>query len=269
MESNLGAHSIIFMNDETSMMADQKLADIQNDRVNGLSQMQKNLEETQLALDELEEPQQPTSQSFGGVLKSAIKYGVVGGLLGAFLTVFLFCIIYVINPRLRSSEEFISRFNTKILGTFSPECTKKKLSKIDLWLNKMEGKEYISKEDVLKRIIASICIYTEKEKTILLTGTVEPDLLRNIESEIKAHFPELIFEVGADMNRISETLIRLSAVDGVILVEKCGASKYKDIENELETICNLNKKIKDPLYRKVQCILLYCGIHEIWDILHK
>lgn len=243
VESNLGAHSIIFMNGETSMVADQKLADYQNNRVDGLSQLQKSLEETQLALDELEEPQQPTSQTFNGVLKSAIKNGVVGGVLGAFLTAFLFCVIYVINPRLRSSEEFISRFNTKILGTFSPEGPKKRLSKIDVWLNEMEGKEYISKEDVLKRIIASISIYTEKEEAILITGTVEPDLLRNIETEIKAHFLELKFEVGPDMNRNSETLTRLPAVDGVILVEKCGTSKYKDIENELVTICNVNKKI--------------------------
>ncbi|MBS1231482.1 MAG: hypothetical protein H6R35_320, partial [Bacteroidetes bacterium] len=134
-------------------------------------------------------------------------------------------------------------FNTKILGTFSTEVVRKKQSKLDIWINKLEGKEYISKGDVIKRIIAGITIYTEMEKTILLTGTVEPDLLKNIQLEIKAHFPELIFEIGIDMNRNFETLTRLTAVDGVILVEKCGVSKYKDIENELEIICNLNKKI--------------------------
>jgi len=243
VESNLGIHSIIFMNGETSMIADQKLADFQNERSDKLTQMQKNLEETQLALDELVEPQQPTNESFSGVLKSAIKYGFAGGVFGAFMVAFIFCIIYMMNPRLRSSEEFISRFNTKILGTFSTEVVRKKQSKLDIWINKLEGKEYISKGDVIKRIIAGITIYTEMEKTILLTGTVEPDLLKNIQLEIKAHFPELIFEIGIDMNRNFETLTRLTAVDGVILVEKCGVSKYKDIENELEIICNLNKKI--------------------------
>lgn len=249
VQSNLGLHSIIFMNGETSIVADQTLADNQNKRVDGLSQMQKSLEETQLALDALEEPQQPTGQSISGVLKSAIKYGVLGGVIGAFLMASLFFVIYMINPRLRSSEEFISRFNLKILGIYLPKDGKKRLSKLDLWIEKMEGKEYLTKEDVLKRIIASISIYTEKEKTILLTGTVEPDLLRSIEGEIKDNFPELKFEVGADMNRNSDTLTSLPVVDGVILVEKCGTSKYKDIENEIVTICNLNKKI-------IGCIIL-------------
>lgn len=249
LESNLGAHNIIFMSGETSVVADQDLANIKNKRVAGFSEMQKNMEEIQLSLDELDEPRAPTGQSLKEVLKSSAKYGAMGGVLGAFLTTFTLCIIYVINPSFRSSKEFNSRFNIKILGILSPEEINQSLTKIDTWLNKLEGKEYVSKEDVFKRIIANISIYTEKGQKILFTGTVEPDLLTNIEMEIKDKLPELSFEVGTDMNCNFDTLTRLPAVDGIILVEKCGVSKYKSIENQLETINNVGKKI-------IGCIIL-------------
>ena len=249
LKSSLGTHSVILMNGETSMVADQELADSQNERVNSLSEMQTRLEEAQRSLDELEEPQAPTGLSFKGVLKSAVKYGVLGAILGGFMTAFVWCVIYVINPRLHSAEEFKNRFGVKILGAFSQEGKEKKNLGIDTWLEKLEGRVSFSREDVLKRIIANISIYMEKERTVLLTGTAEPDLLRSIETEIKDSFPEVSFEVRADMNRNPETLTALPTADGVILVEKCGVSKYKDIENELETIHNLNKKI-------IGCIIL-------------
>jgi Zn-dependent metalloprotease len=106
LKSSLGPHSVILMNGETSMVADQELADSQNERVNSLSEIQTRLEEAQRSLDELEEPQAPTGLSFKGVLKSAVKYGVLGAILGGFMTAFVWCVIYVINPRLHSAEEF-------------------------------------------------------------------------------------------------------------------------------------------------------------------
>lgn len=249
VESNFSSHSIIFMNKETSTVADQSLADRQNERIESLTEMQKNLEETQLALDNLKEPQSNTDLSFKGVLKSVFKYSVMGGAFGVFLTAFFLCIIYVFNPKLRLADEFTSRFGIKILGEYPKEEKKHKLSGIDNWLNRIEGKQAFSREDVLKRIIASISIYSEKDQTILLTGTAELDLLKNIESELKENFNKLTFELGADMNLNPETLTKLPAIDSVILVEKCGVSKYKDIESQIETIYSLDKKI-------IGCIIL-------------
>ena len=249
VESNLRSHSIIFMNKETSLVADQTLAERQNKRIESFSEMQKNLKETQLALNNLKEPQIPIDISFKVVLKSALKYSVMGGTFGVFFVAFFLCIIYVINPKLRSGDEIISRYGIKIFGEYPKEEKERKRNRIDNWLNKIEGKEALSKKDVLKRIIANIYIYTEENQTILLTGTVEPDTLKNIESELKDNFNKLSFEVGSDMNRNSDTLIKLPVIDSVIFVEKCGVSKYKDIENQIETIYSLDKKI-------IGCIIL-------------
>lgn len=249
LETSFGAHSIIFLNSEKGMMADQELAERQNKRIESLSEMHKSLEEIQLALDNQKEPQIPTDMSSKGVFKSAFKYGVIGGVFGVFFAAFFLCVIYATNSKLRSGDEFISRFGIKVFGTFTKEERKRKFSGIDKWLNKIEGKQAFSREDVLKRIIASISLFTEKNQVILLTGTVEIDLLKNIESELKDNFNKLTFEVGADMNRNPETLTKLPAIDSVVLVEKCGVSKYKDIQSQVETIYSLNKSI-------IGCIIL-------------
>lgn len=249
LESSLGSHRVILINGETSMVADEGLADSQNERVDSLSKMQTSLEDAQSVLDELKEPQIPTELSFKGVLKSSVKFAVLGAVLGGFLTAFFWCTVYVINPKLRSAEEFKSRFEVKILGEFSQERKAKKKLGIDSWLQKLEGDKFFSREDVFKRIVANISIYMEKEQIMLLTGTVELELLSSIEAEIKNSFPGVIIEVRADMNRNAETVTMLPTVDAVILVEKCGASRYKDIEKELETINSLNKKI-------IGCIIL-------------
>lgn len=249
LETNFGSHNIIFMNSEKGIVADEELAEIQNKRRESLSGMQKNLEETQLALDNIKEPQAPADLTLNGVYKSAFRYGTFGGIFGIFLTGFLLCTIYVINPRLHSAEEFKSRFGIKIFGEYIKEDKSKKKSCIDVWLNKIEGKENLAREDVLMKIIANISLYTQRNETVLLTGTIELELLNKINLELKDSFKELTFEVGSDMNKNSETLIRLPDIDRVILVEKCGVSKYKDIRNQIETINGLDKKI-------IGCIIL-------------
>lgn len=249
LETNFGPHNIIFMNSEKGIIADQELAESQNKRMESLSEMQKSLEETQLALDNLKEPQAPVDLTFNGVFKSAFRYGAMGGIIGIFLTGFLLCTIYVINPRLHSAEEFKSRFGIKIFGAYTKEDKSKKKSCVDVWLNKIEGKENLAREDVLMKIIANISLYTQRKETVLLTGTIELELLNKIQIDLVDSFKELTFEVGSDMNKNSKTLTRLPNIDRVILVEKCGVSKYKDIRNQIETINSLDKKI-------IGCIIL-------------
>ena len=148
-----------------------------------------------------------------------------------------------------SSNELKNRFDIKILGAFTKERKKRAFSGIDSWLDRLEGKGYISEETVYERIAANTANYTEKGQVILLTGTTEGDILSSVESKLKEKLPDIHFEVAVDMNKCPETLTRLPKVDGVILIEKCGVSKYDDILKELEAVYNLNKKV-------IGCIVL-------------
>lgn len=243
VNTRLGDHNIIIMNQNVAAKVDQDLADSQKSRADNLSDMHIKVEEAQKLMDELQKPQEPASLSVKGEVKSVIKYSILGGMIGAFLIVFFYCVVYILNSRLYSSEILKSRYGIKILGAFMPKRKKRSFSGIDSLLDKLEGKEYICEETVYQRIIANISNNTESGQNILLTGTVEEETLRGFLDKLEEMLPELHFEIGIDMNKNPETLTKLLKVDGMILIEKCGLSKYNDIQEELEAIYNLNQKV--------------------------
>lgn len=246
---NLGKHKIIVMNKNVFTTADQEFAEYQAERADNLAAMHTNLDETQKALDNLNEPQNPSNLSMKSVLKSGIKYSVIGALLGGLLLVFFYVAVYIMSSRLYSTEELKSRFNIKILGVFIQKRKKRVFSVIDSYLDKLDGKEYVSEASVYERIAANVANYTVKGQTILLTGTAEEETLKCFKDKLKEMLPEVIFEAGMDMNKYPATLTMLSKVDGIILIEKCGVSKYNDIQKVLETVYSLHQKV-------VGCIVL-------------
>lgn len=249
IQDHLGRYSLVIMNQSISKVADSELAESQKNRTTNLTNMQTSLSEAQLNLENLKEPPKPADLSKKGILKSGMKYGVLGGILGVFMTGFFYCVIFVMSNKVNSSEELKNRFGIKILGAFTKEREKKAFSGVDSWLDRLEGKEYSREDTVYQRIIANIGNYADKDQAVLLTGTVEGDAFSDLEAKLKEQLPELHFEVAQDMNKYPETLTRIPKADGIILIEKLGVSRYKDIQKELETIYSLDKKI-------IGCIVL-------------
>lgn len=249
VQQNLGEHSIVIMNQNLSTKVDQDLAKNQKSRMENLSSMRKSLEDTEAKLEDLKEPKAPAALSGRGLIKLGIKYGVLGGVGGGFLVCFFACILFCLNSRVYNSDEIKARFEIKILGNFVKVKKKRALSKIDSWLDKMEGLEYVSDKSVYERIVASIGLYTEKNQLILLTGTAKEADINKVAADLKEWLPDFNFESAMDMNKNPETLTKLPNVDGIILIEKIGESNYNDIKNELETITSINKNV-------IGCILL-------------
>ncbi len=243
VSDGLGEHSMVIMNQNIGTVIDQELADSQKKRVDDLEVMRKKLDETQNALDELDEPLEPSALSMGGTIKTGIKFGIIGAIVGAFVTIFIYCVIYVINSTLHSAEELKNRFNLKILGVFMQERKKRAFSQVDNFIDKLEGRNKISEAVVYQRVTANIANYSEKGQTILLTGTVSQEEMISVGDKLRQMLPDINLETGMDMTKNPETLTKLSKVDGIILVEKVGYSKYSDIQDELENIYGLSQKV--------------------------
>lgn len=249
IQEHLGAYSYVIINQSVNKVADIELAENQKNRISNLDSIQKSLDDTQAKLNKLKEPVKPSSLSLKGILKTSVKYGILGGILGVLIIGFYYCVIFVMSGKVNSSEELKNRFAIKILGAFACQREKKALYGIDNWLDKLEGKEFISEDKVYQRIISNISNYTSKEQTVLITGTVNNVVLMEFKEKLKELLPELYIEAGWDMNKNPETLTKIPKADGIILVEKCGISKYNEIKKELESIYSLDKTI-------IGCILL-------------
>ena len=242
MQGKLGAHSLEVVNQVTSVVTDQDLSDYQDKKVNELTDANKNLTDTEAALKALAEPELPTALSKKLILKSGIKYGVLGGVFGAFLAAFGMWVIYVMNGKLNSDEDLKQRFGIKLLGSFSEVRRKRAFSGIDNWLARLEGKDNLADDAACDMIAAGIEILADKERPILFTGTVSEGALKGLTAKLQERLPGWKMELAGDINRNPVALRKIPEYSEIILVEARKVSKLGEIEKEIETVFNMKKK---------------------------
>jgi capsular polysaccharide biosynthesis protein len=243
IEENLGNHSLAIMNQDIGVVTDQALAEYQKKKVEDLTTTNQNLKDTEKKLKDLEKPEQPVALSNGSILKEVIKYGILGGGVGGFIVAFVVCLGFIFNGKLNSDNELKNRYRIKLLGSYTEKGRRRPFSGIDVWLEKLEGKESIADELVYEMIAAKISNFTEKGDSIYLTGTVGQNALENLNNVLRVKLDKDDIKFGTDLVRNVSTLRSISECDKIILVEKRNQSKTRDIEQEMEIIYNMHKEV--------------------------
>lgn len=241
IQGKLGAHSLEVVNQSTSVVTDQVLADYQQKKVKELSDANKNLTDTETALKALTAPEIPTALSKKAILKSGIKYGVLGGGLGAFLSAFGVCVIFLMNGKLNSDEDLKQRFGIKLLAGFSEVRRKRAFSGIDNCLIRLEGKDDLADDGVFDMIAANMETLADKEQPVLFTGTVSEEALKGLTAKLQERLPGWKLEFAGDINRNPAALRKIPEYSEIVLVEARKVSKYREIEKEIETVFNMKK----------------------------
>ncbi|WP_367566870.1 hypothetical protein [Lacrimispora sp.] len=242
IQTDLEQHTISIMNQNVSTVVDQSLADVQDKKLKDLTITKKSLEETKKALEELKEPDQPTALSKRSVLKECVKYGIIGGVFGAFMVAFGVCIVFVMNGKLNADSDLKGRFRLKFLGGFTDKTEKRAFSGIDDWIDRLEGKKDISDETMYDMLAINIRNLTDEETSVLFTGTVGDEALTNLAMKLQERLPNFQLKVAADMIRNTSTLQSVSEFDDIILVEMRKESRLRDIEKEVEIVSNMKKE---------------------------
>lgn len=243
IQNKMGDHQVIVLNKDVKSVTDLALATLQKNSSDLLTTLQKTLDDKQNALEELKEPNKPAALSNVTLLKSGVKYGILGGVLGGFIAVFYSCVSFLMSDKLYSSKELKNRFGIKTLGVFSPEGKKRAFMKIDKWLDRLEHKADMSEADTYEVIAINVENYKDDCSKILVTGTVELEILQDVATELSSKCETLKLTAAADMNKSPSTLKMLSEYEGIILVEKRGRSIIGEIQKELDVIENLQKKV--------------------------
>lgn len=245
--TSIGEHTVSIVNESVSALVNLNLAELQRQQTEKLTTLNDSLQTKQTAYDELEEPKEVDS-SKRAALKSAIKYGILGGILGGFLIVFGICVAFVMSDKLYSAKELRYRYKVKVLGKLSKGG--KKAGAIDAWLNRLEGRACnVNAETEYGLIAANIKNYADGMKTILVTGDVDPEVLRGAAEALEKELSGIHVISGNCMLEDAETVKKLPECDGVVFVEQCGMSKYSALELEIERVKDLGKSV-------VGCVVL-------------
>ena len=242
--SVVGAHTVDVVNRSVDTVLDMDLIDVKKNNGDKVMSYQNSLTNMEKARDSLVEPELPEELSKRKVAMSGIKYALIGGVGGAFLMAFYFCMIYVLCGKLHTDEEVKDQFRIKILGVFgTPEKTGT-LSSVDRLLERLEGRAVRpAEDDVLDRIALNMINHAGEAKKVLLTGTIPEETLRELADKLAGRLPQISLSVGADMNKTSDTLRLLAACEAVVLAEQRGTSKCREILQEKEAVDTLKKPI--------------------------
>ena len=238
--STIGDHTVSIVNSSVGSGVDLAHAETLKTQEQKVIDLEASLVTKQDELDALVKPTK-TEFSMSSVVKSAVKFAVLGGVLGAFIVVFGVCVIFLMSDKVYSSKELKNRYGVKVLGALPSKTCK---CPVDRWLNKLEGRVFEADEAVRNGLIAqNVCNGLGEMKKILVAGTVDAARVDALAKALASELPEITIISGGNMLKDVETLKKLPECDGVVLVEECGVSKYGDIALEIEKVKDLEKSV--------------------------
>lgn len=237
IRSSIGDHTVVEISKSVNSRVDLSLADRQSTENNRLTVLKESLKTKTEELKGIKIPE-TAGTSF---IKDAIKYAVIGGVLGAFMVIFFICISFIMSDKVYSAKELKFRFKVKVLGRLP---LNNNMGKIDRWLNQLEGRAGgTDKEHEYSLICANIHNYAENVQSLMVAGCAGEELLEQVTSELKDRLSDMKVVSGGNLLRNAEGLQILPECDGIILVEQCGESLYGDVELEIEKACDLQKSV--------------------------
>ena len=175
-------------------------------------------------------------------VSAAVKYGIVGLVLGAFLAGFVLILVYLMSGKLQSTEMFREEFGMQLLGEVKAPVGKKKLfGFIDNWLYHLEEGAYanIPREEQMRIAAASLRgAANQKEglKKIMLAGTIAKEDVAEFCHCLKEHVQETDFSSYKQIVFDAAALEELSDYDAVVFLERKRVSYSKLIKKEREMV---------------------------------
>lgn len=110
-------HRFSIVNKTTKSIVDLPLRDTQKTHFNSIETLTTNIEDLQNQLDELTAPEREAGFSTGVMVKSVIKYVILGLAAGAFLACFCIFVMAIFSSRAASSSQLERLLSVPYLGT--------------------------------------------------------------------------------------------------------------------------------------------------------
>lgn len=237
----IGPHSVSIVNQTVGSTVDVDLAKQQKAARDQITDLQKSLSDKEAALKELKEPQAP-SLGMRAVIKTGVKYAILGGILGVFAVAFCISALFVMSDKVYAAKDIRRRYGLDLLGTVAVDS--KKNGEIDAWLARLEGRKVCADSEQNGALLAAnMQNYAGDRKKLLVTGLVEESQLKQVVEMVQKQLKGYELAIGANMLECAETLKKLPECEGVVLVEQSGVSGYSEMTQEIEKIKSMDKAI--------------------------
>ena len=165
------------------------------------------------------------------------KYALLGAVLFAFVYAGILFLVYIFNSKIRISDELQSLYHIPQIGVVVKDSKKKFI--LDKWVDDLRhyGKRKFDAEQSMELAFAAVKIAAVKNKlnTICLMGCNLSAGAGSVCENLKTALEKEGINVTVLDNVLynAESMEKVDAMAGVVLVEKAGSTLYNEIANEL------------------------------------
>lgn len=231
-------HRVEILDDSTYSYTDSSLFTYQSDIKKELTDLQQEYYDT---LEDLEELEKDTVLDKPDTVKSGIKYGIVGFIVGAFLVCAWYAAKYIFSPKVYSHSEFEDRTGVRVLTVMENAPSKG----FDARLRRIENKPVgFDDADAIAVLAENIRNYTDESvKKVLLAGMSDTKKISSVCEMLKAKLTEFEVIGGANLLSDAATLNTLGNIDAVVFVETAGVSTYEGVCRQATKVTDIGKKL--------------------------
>ena len=165
------------------------------------------------------------------------KYVLLGAVLFAFVYAGILFLIYIFNSKIRVSDELQSLYHSPLIGVVVKNSKKKFI--LDKWVDDLRyyGKRKFDAKQSMELAFAAVKIVAVKNKlnTICLMGCNLEAGAGSVCENLKTALEKEGVNVTVLDNVLynAESMEKVEAMTGVVLVEKAGSTLYNEVANEL------------------------------------
>lgn len=235
---SIGDHTVSLIAKTCGLRSDVSLVNTQKAETDRVNTLANDLEKAKTSLNNLTKPGN-ADYSGTGVLKSAVKYGIVGAAAGVFLVALGACVAHVANGKVYSQRTLEACSAVNVIGRLEIPGKKRK-NPIDRWLRRLEGRAE-DQPDTDRLMTATVGSRCQGVKTLLLTGDVEPEMTRALAARLSLKDVTLI--PCGSLLRDPGAVEALAGCDGVLFAELRGCSKYENITRARTLVCQQGKQL--------------------------
>lgn len=245
LSQTVGEHTLTVVLDTVGSVVEPWVFDRQEQEELRLEGYELQLAEKETELKDLAEPvlEQATA---GDALKAGIKWAVLGGVAGAVLVAALSCFLFIFSDKVYSGVDLQARCGVRILGSMPSD---KKLDPVTRRISMAEGRNMADPEETPVLLQENLLQYACGATNILITGDIKPELAEACAARLQQGLTDVKLTACGSVLEDVSAVRALSECDAVLLLQKCGRSRYHRVSREIVRI----NDVKKPL---IGCIIV-------------
>lgn len=273
LEDKLGEHEITVVNSSFSVVYDSELSSAKQRLINSMITVQDTVVKRKAEFSDQEwqyydilvngeitglnstetiplSPEAIIARGITVTPQVSFKYVLIGMVLAAFIYAFYVFVIYVLNPKIRITDNLQQLYTVPQLGLIPAHDDKKKIfGFVDRWIKSLRNwsKRKFAYEEAFR--LASVAVKMAAQRNELTSVYL---LGCDLKGQTMIVCEKIRDDLGKDniqtviLNNILYDAVALNSLKsarGVVLVEAVGATLYTEIEQELELLKRENIEV--------------------------